>query len=30
MSILEKLTSLLTQGGFPVETGIFSEEAPDT
>ena len=30
MSILEKLTSLLMQGGFPVETGIFSEEAPDT
>lgn len=30
MSILEELTSLLTQSGFQVETGIFSEEAPDT
>ena len=30
MSILEELTSRLTQKGFPVETGIFSEEAPDT
>ena len=30
MNILEELTSLLTQGGLPLETGIFSEEAPDT
>ena len=30
MSILEELTSRLTQKGFPVETGIFSEESPDT
>ena len=30
MSILEELNSRLTQKGFPVETGIFSEEAPDT
>lgn len=30
MSILEDLTSLLTVKGVPVETGIFSDEAPDT
>ena len=30
MSILEELNSRLTQKGCPVETGIFSEEAPDT
>ena len=30
MSILEDLTSLLTRKGVPVETGIFSGEAPDT
>ena len=30
MSILEDLTSLLATKGIPVETGIFSDEAPDT
>ena len=29
MSILEDLTSLLATKGVPVETGIFSDEAPD-
>lgn len=30
MSILEDLTSILATKGIPVETGIFSDEAPDT
>ena len=30
MSILEDLTALLATKGIPVETGIFSDEAPDT
>ena len=30
MSILEDLTSILASKGIPVETGIFSDEAPDT
>lgn len=29
MSILEDLTSLLARKGIPVETGIFSDEAPE-
>ena len=29
MSILEDLTALLATKGVPVETGIFSDEAPD-
>ena len=30
MSILEELTALLATADIPVETGIFSDEAPDT
>ena len=30
MSILEDRTSILATKGIPVETGIFSDEAPDT
>ena len=30
MSILEDLTSLLATKGVPVETGIFSDEAPES
>lgn len=30
MSILEDLMSILATKGIPVETGIFSDEAPDT
>lgn len=30
MSILEDLTSILATKGIPVETGIFSDEVPDT
>lgn len=30
MSILEDLTSILATKGIPVETGIFSDEAPGT
>lgn len=29
MSILEDLTTVLSRKGIPIETGIFSEEAPD-
>lgn len=30
MSILEDLTKVLSTKGIPIETGIFSDEAPDT
>ena len=30
MNILEETTSLVTSLGIPVETGVFSESAPDT
>jgi len=30
MSILEDLTRVLSTKGIPIETGVFSDEAPDT
>lgn len=30
MSILEDLTGVLSTKGIPIETGVFSDEAPDT